>query len=96
MPNASYPDDGGSRTASGAHDEGRARNSVLDVHATFCGPQVNSVEQHLKRGSLINGRTDSSGTQATPYRGLVDGDSNSDGDYTPAAYPASSGTNGQG
>ena len=95
MPNASYPDDDGSRTASGPHGEGRERVSSRDVHATVCSPRVNSVEGHMA-GSLVNNRTDSSGDQPTPYRGLVDGDSNTDGRYHPAAYPASSGTNGQG
>lgn len=95
MPNASYPDDDGSRTPSGDHDTGRQRVSCRDVHATACSPDVNSVAGH-RPGSVINNRTDSSGDQRVPYRGLVDGDSNSDGDYTPAAYPAASGTNGQG
>ena len=95
MPNASYPDDDGSRTPSGQHDTGRERKSAWDVYANTCATMVGTVES-VQGGTRLNGRTDSSGDHPVPYRGLVDGDSNSDGDYNPAAYPASSGTTGLG
>ena len=95
MPNASYPDDDGSRTPTGQHGTDRERKSSWDVYANTCATMVGTVKS-MRAGERLNGVTDSSGDRPLPYRGLVDGDSNSDGDYLPAAYPASSGTNGQG
>ncbi len=86
MANKGYPDNDGTRTPSGPHDEGRQRVSICDVHSTTVAQNI----AEMRGGDRVNGWTDLDGMDCpTTYRGLVDGDSNSDGDYNPAAYPAS-------
>lgn len=94
MGNAGYPDDDGSRTPSGQHDEGRQRVSIYPVENIMTPTTV--ADMAGNRDSK-NVRTDSAGDQTVPNCGWkVDGNSNSHGQYNPAAYPASSGTNGLG
>lgn len=85
MPNAGYPDDDGSRTPSGQHDLGRQRESCYDV-ASMMTPAT--IADHLNGRFPVNNRTDSSGDLPAPNdRWAVDGNSNSRGNFTPAAYP---------
>lgn len=86
MPNHGYPDDDGSRTPSGQHDEGRQRNSCYDTRK-FLIPSTQA--DYLRDNTKDNGRSDSSGDVHGPaWRGTHDGDSNAGGRFLPAAYPA--------
>lgn len=71
MPNAGYPDDDGSRTASGQHDEGRQRVSIYDVRCVLDASYSTIAAQAA--GNTMNNRSDSSGDQPVPWRGTIDG-----------------------
>lgn len=86
MPNAGYPDDDGSRTPSGQHDEGRQRVSCYDGGKFLRAAVISDMEP---RGDTFNNQSDSSGdTFAARPRYPVDGDANADGRYDVAAYPS--------
>ena len=71
MPNASYPDDDGSRTPSGPHDEGRQRVSIYPTERVLTPA---TVADHRSGSGFTNARTDSSGDQQVPNGGwAVDG-----------------------
>jgi hypothetical protein len=65
--------------------EGRARRSLTDIEKLICPTSVAAVR--AERGDRLNDPVDSNGHQVTAGFPHVDGDSNADGDYQPAAYP---------
>lgn len=88
MANATYPDDDGSRSPQGAHDEGRQRVSCYNVAWKMRPP---SVADMATNADPLNDMTDSMGDRSVPNHGwAVDGDAGGLGhNYVPADYPTS-------
>lgn len=71
MPNASYPDDDGSRTPAGAHDEGRKGPSAYPVGNILTPATVADMAGNR---DPVNVRTSSDGDLSVPNGGWrVDG-----------------------
>lgn len=86
MANATYPDDDGSRSPQGAHDEGRQRVSLCNMQARMRPPTVADMATNA---DPLNNMSDSMGDRSVPNHGwAVDGNAGEDGHrYIPAAYP---------
>lgn len=86
MPNAGYPDDDGSRTPSGQHDEGRQRQSCYDGGKFLRAAVISDMEPD---GDCFNNQTCSTGDVfAARPRYPVDGDANTTPGRALGAYPS--------